>query len=182
MNHMCEISPSGLKGGKLGVIFTLANIPTASCQGAGLRFAVTEFTGVATPPPPFQSATKPPHMGSIINPGPGLTQRYLRPVGGPQQSTHTYTHAHCTVHIHFAIYTFNILHAFFFLASWTHTYTQAHTSACTALKIYKKAYLTVFRTHWMDSLASSVVGWIMTDDQWWLNDLLTSWWIVWLVE
>lgn len=51
MNHMCEISPLGLKEGKLGVIFTLANIPIAPCQGAGLRFAVTEFTGVTTPTP-----------------------------------------------------------------------------------------------------------------------------------
>lgn len=53
---MCEISPLGLKEGKLGVIFTLANIPIAPCQGAGLRFAVTEFTGVTTPTPP-----PPPH-------------------------------------------------------------------------------------------------------------------------
>ena len=52
MNHMCEISPLGQKEEKLGLIFTLANIPTAPCQGAGLRFAVTEFTGVTTPSPP----------------------------------------------------------------------------------------------------------------------------------
>ncbi|KAJ4942954.1 hypothetical protein JOQ06_005466, partial [Pogonophryne albipinna] len=56
MNHMCEISPLGLKEEKLGLIFTLANIPTAPCQGAGLRFAVTEFTGV--PPSGADSAAQ----------------------------------------------------------------------------------------------------------------------------
>lgn len=98
---MCEISPSGLKEGKLGVIFTLPNIPIAPCQGAGLRSAVTEFTGVAIPPYhpyPSQPATKPPHTGAIINPGLGLTQRHFRPMGGPHQSTHTYTHAHTVIY------------------------------------------------------------------------------------
>lgn len=64
MNHMCE---GGAGEEKLGAIFSLADIPTASCQGAGLRFVVTTFTGVTPPPPP--------------SPPPNLPQNHL--IWGP---------------------------------------------------------------------------------------------------
>lgn len=95
--------PLGPEGGKAGSHFHPGQHTYRPMSGSWLEVCSDRFhrcNNPSTPPHPYpsQPATKPPHTGTIINPGLGLTQRRFRPMGGPHQSTHTYTHAHTVIY------------------------------------------------------------------------------------
>ena len=59
MNHMCEISSSGLKQGKLGVIFTLANTHSyCPMSGSWLEACSDGVHRCNNPPTPYQTCHK----------------------------------------------------------------------------------------------------------------------------